>query len=206
MTMSVSDQTIRKMEKQDIGYVVKVHLRSFPGFFLSFLGPRFLFLFYSGVCSSPEGIALVHVDSEKILTGFVVGAVNPQGFYARLLKRDWLKFSLASINAIFRRPSIIKRIARAFYHPSENPAGNSVAGLFSIGVLPELQEISVGKNLVQSFLNEAKKMGCKKVFLTTDRDENEKVNAFYNSLRFKIKREFITPEGRSMYEYWIDLP
>ena len=200
------EPTIRKMEKQDVELIVKVHLESFAGFFLSCLGPRFLSLFYSGAYSAPEGIVLVYQTSEKVLAGFVAGAVNPQGFYSRLLKRSWLKFSFASIGAICRKPSIIKRVARALYHPSKNPAGNGVAGLLSIAVLPELQGISVGKKLVQSFLDEAKNVGCKKVFLTTDRDENGKVNTFYQSLGFRIEREFVTPEGRSMNEYWIDLP
>jgi len=73
-------------------------------------------------------------------------------------------------------------------HPGGNPVGDDVAGLFSIGVLPELQGTGAGKKLVHIFLQEAAKRGCKRVFLTTDRDNNELVNAFYEKLGFAIER------------------
>lgn len=196
---------LRKLDRSDIQKIVFVHLQSFPGFFLSFLGPRFLSLFYSGICSAPEGIAFVYLNDADIPAGFVAGTSNPGGFYSRLLKRDWLKFVLASIVPVLKKPSVIGRVARAVSHPSGNPIGNDVAGLFSIGVLPELQGTGAGKKLVQAFLQEASRRGCKRVFLTTDRDGNESVNVFYQKLGFSVERQYETPEGRRMNEYWITL-
>ena len=80
--------------------------------------------------------------------------------------------------------------------------GADVVGLFSIGVLPELQGAGAGKLLVNGFLREAGNRGCKRVFLTTDRDENDAVNLFYQKLGFSIERQYETPEGRRMNEYW----
>lgn len=196
---------IRKLQMSDVCHVVAVHLSSFPGFFLSFLGSRFLSLFYSGICNAPEGIVFVYLNDAGVPAGFVAGTSNPGGFYSRLLKRDWLKFALASIVPVLKKPSVIGRVARAVSHPSGNPIGNDIAGLFSIGVLPELQGTGAGKKLVQAFLNEAKQRGCKRVFLTTDRDNNEAVNSFYEKLGFEIERQYVTPEGRRMNEYWITL-
>jgi len=198
-------QMIQRMADKDIDHVVSVHISSFPGFFLSFLGPRFLSLFYSGICSAPEGIAFVYPNDAGIPAGFVAGTSNPGGFYSRLLKRDWLKFALASIVPILKKPSVFGRVARAITHPSGNPVGDDVAGLFSIGVLPEIQGTGAGKKLVQAFLHEASQRGCKRVFLTTDRDENEAVNSFYQKLGFSVERQYETPEGRRMNEYWIRL-
>lgn len=185
--------------------VVNIHLSSFPGFFLTSLGPQFLSLFYSGICSAREGIAFVYMNANGKPAGFVAGTANPSGFYSRLLKRDWLKFALASVVPVLKRPAIAWRMVRALNHPSENPVGDDVAGLFSIGVLPELQGTGAGKKLVRAFMDEAKNRGCSRVFLTTDRDGNENVNAFYMSLGFEIERQYITPEGRRMNEYWINL-
>lgn len=196
---------IRNLKNCDISHIVSVHLSSFPGFFLSFLGSRFLSLFYSGICSAPEGIALVYLNDEGTPAGFVAGSSNPGGFYSRLLKQDWLKFALASIVPVLRKPSVIWRVTRAVSHPSDNPIGDDVAGLFSIGVLPELQGAGAGKKLAQAFMEEAKQRGCKRVFLTTDRDNNESVNSFYEKLGFEIERQYVTPEGRRMNEYWINL-
>jgi ribosomal protein S18 acetylase RimI-like enzyme len=196
---------IRKLSVSDVSQVVAVHLASFPGFFLSFLGTKFLSLFYSAICAAPEGIAFVYLNNSGITTAFVAGTSNPGGFYSRLLKRDWCKFATASLAAVLRRPSVVWRILRAITHPSGNPVGDDVAGLFSIGVLPELQGTGAGKQLVRTFLNEAKSRGCKRVFLTTDRDNNDSVNAFYTKLGFEIKRQYVTPEGRRMNEYWITI-
>jgi len=196
---------IRKLTARDVNQVVTVHLSSFPGFFLSFLGAKFLSLFYSGICSAPEGIAFVYLNDAGNPAGFVAGTSNPGGFYSRLLKRDWLKFAFASFIPILRKPSVVWRVARAVSHPSDNPIGDDVAGLFSIGVLPELQGTGAGKKLVRIFLDEARERGCKRVFLTTDRDNNNSVNAFYAKLGFEIKRQYVTPEGRRMNEYWITI-
>ncbi len=193
------------MRYDDIKPVVVIHLASFPDYFLSFLGTRFLSLYYSSICSASEGIAFVYLNDVGSPAGFVAGTSNPGGFYSRLLKRNWLKFALATIAPILRKPSTIWRVTRAVSHPSENPIGDDVAGLFSIGVLPELQGTGAGKKLVQAFLDEAKQRGCKRVFLTTDRDNNDAVNAFYMKLGFSIERQYVTPEGRRMNEYWIAL-
>jgi GNAT superfamily N-acetyltransferase len=139
------------------------------------------------------------------VAGFVVGALNPGGFYSRLLKRYWWKFALASVVPILKKPSIIGRVARAVFHPSANPIGDDVAGLFSICVLPELQGIGAGKKLIHAAINQAKEKGCTKVFLTTDRDNNESVNTFYAKLGFSTDRQYVTHEGRRMNEYWITL-
>lgn len=196
---------IRRMEPVDVPAVVAVHLQSFPGFFLSFLGARFLSLYYSGICTAPEGIALVYLNGKGAPAGFVAGTANPRGFYGRLLKRDGMKFALASLGALFRRPTVLFRLLRALTHPSDNPVGEDVAGLYSIGVLPELQGTGAGKKLVQAFLDQAAARGCRRVFLTTDRDNNEPVNGFYHSLGFSIEQQYVTPERRRMNQYWISL-
>lgn len=196
---------IRKLQTSDVADVVAVHLASFPGFFLSFLGPRFLSLLYSGICTAPEGIGFVYCGGADRPSGFVAGASDPRAFYSRLLKRDWLKFALAAFLPVLKKPSTLGRVARAVSHPAENPPGDDVAGLFSIGVLPELQGTGAGRKLVHAFLEEAKKRRCRRVFLTTDRDHNDAVNAFYSGLGFALERQYVTREGRRMNEYWIAL-
>lgn len=34
-------------------------------------------------------------------------------------------------------------------------------------------------------------------------DNNDSVNSFYEKLGFEIERQYMTPEGRRMNEYWI---
>lgn len=195
----------KKITNQDIGRIVEIHLHSFPGFFLSFLGPRFLHLYYESIATTDQGIGFISVNSSSLPDGFVAGTTNPRGFYSQLLKRSWFRFFIAALAAVLKKPTIIPRLARALFHPSANPIGEGVAGIFSVGVLPEAQGKGKGAELVRVFLCEARERGCERVFLTTDRDNNEATNIFYGKLGFKIERQYVTPEGRRMNEYWFDL-
>jgi len=75
----------------------------------------------------------------------------------------------------------------------------------SIAVLPERQGQGIGQALVRAFLSEAARRGLNKVNLTTDRVANDAANVFYQRLGFVCRRHFVTPEGRQMNEYVIDL-
>lgn len=196
---------IRRFNVSDVDRIVDLHLASFPGFFLSFLGSRFLKLFYLGLYKANESIIFLYVNEANLPVGFVAGATNPSGFYSRLLKRDWWRFACASVIPMLKNPIIFGRITRALFHPNKNPIGEDVAGLFSIGVAPDAQGAGVGKMLVKAFLEEAKNRGCRKIYLTTDSDDNENVNKFYLGIGFSIVRQFKTYEGRKMNEYWIYL-
>lgn len=196
---------IREMELADVPQVARVHLASFPGFFLSFLGERFLALFYAGVCRSAHGIRFVAVDEQGRPGGFVVGSTDPGGFYSELLRRDWFRFGLASLTALLRKPAILFRLLRALRQPSSSRVERAGAALFSLGVDPRLQGRGSGKRLVGAFLDEARRRGCRTVSLTTDRVGNDPVNSFYRAMGFTVKQQFTTPEGRMMNEYWIEL-
>lgn len=200
--MDDSTGNISFVKDLHIKSIVAVHEASFSGFFLSSLGTKFLSIFYTAISSNPEGILLVYLNDLGRPVGFVAGTSNPRGFYSRLLRRKWILFLVAAIPSVLRRPSIIPRVARGVFHPSDNPIGKDVAGIYSIGVLPEWQGTGAGKKLVHAFLENAKIKGCNRVFLTTDRDNNESVNAFYKRCGFSVKRQYVTPEGRRMNEYW----
>ena len=55
------------------------------------------------------------------------------------------------------------------------------------------------------FISKAKERGVKKIFLATDRDNNEKVNMFYSNSGFIKVREYITKEGRWINEYLYEI-
>ncbi|HEX9860917.1 MAG TPA: GNAT family N-acetyltransferase [Nitrospirota bacterium] len=193
------------LREDHLDQVVEVHLAAFKGFFLSFLGRDFLRLFYSGVCKDPRSIGLVALTDDGKVAGFAVGAMNPSGFYSALLKRDWWKFSLASVSGIMRDPGIIPRLARAALQPSSSPSGDGVAMLMSICVMPEYKGKGAGKELLDVFLGEVRRRDGHMVFLDTDRDGNEDVNRFYSRAGFVKKREYVTREGRGMNEYVLEI-
>lgn len=192
------------MVSEDVKEVVIIHINSFRGFFLSFLGGKFLELFYKGIVSLNKGVGLVHINNNRI-EGFVCGAINPSDFFRQLLKKKWLQFSLASLGAVIKKPCIIPRLWRAVYQPSSSPKGNDKATLMSIGVDPAAQSKGIGKILILNFLERLKSKGVLEVNLTTDRLNNEKVNKFYQKLGFNLKKVYTTPEGREINEYFIEL-
>lgn len=193
--------TLRSAEPADILGVVSVHLSSFQGFFLTFLGPRFLTELYSAIQEDPSGIALVTQSEKGSLSGFVFGTTQPTGLYRHLLKRRWWRFGWAALPAFLRSPSILRRLIRAFSMPGQELPAEHCGTLMSIAVDPNAQGQGIGKALVRAFLREAKKRGLQTVNLTTDAVNNDSTNAFYRSQGFVLHQTYSTPEGRPMNEY-----
>lgn len=204
MTRTSDTPSIRQMDISDVPSVVQVHLESFPGFFLTFLGPAFLRELYAATLAEPSGIGLV-AENERGICGFVTGTAQPAGFYRRLLRRRWWRFALASAIPIIKRPSIVPRLLRAFSMPERATQQEGRGTLMSIAVLPDTKGKDIGKALIYSFLKEADKRDLQQVDLLSDRYHNDDVNAFYHGLGFRCERQFTTPEGRTMNEYIIDV-
>ena len=195
---------IRKMDSADIPAVVQVHLNSFPDFFLTFLGGSFLRELYSATLADPAGIGFV-VGEDKGVVGFVTGTSQPAGFYRRLLRQRWWRFAMTAVKPVVKRPSIVPRLLRAFSMPGQATQQAGIGTLMSVAVSPKAQGQGIGQMLVRAFLEEAARRDLLQVDLTTDRDNNEVTNRFYQKLGFVCERTYSTPEGRAMNEYVIDL-
>jgi ribosomal protein S18 acetylase RimI-like enzyme len=195
---------VRPMRPEDVPAVVDLHLRAFPGFFLSFLGPRFLAVLYRSAVELRE-IALVAAVGDRI-TGFAMGSADPGRFFRRLLRAHQFEFAIAALPAVARRPGTALRIARALRKPSDAAKPAGTATLLSLAVDPALQTRGQGRLLVRAFSRECGARGAACVDLTTDKFENDAVNAFYIAVGFRVGREITTPEGRVLYEYVLDLP
>ncbi len=181
--------------------MVEIHLQGFPGFFLSFLGPGFLKVYYRAVCRDQQSICFVSVDNDQVINGFVVGAVDPGQFYKKIFRRDFATFALGTLKALLARPVILSRLIRTALKAAGNGSGGDSVGLFSIAVSPSAQGGGIGGELVGAFLKEAAIRNCSSVTLTTDGDNNERVHLFYRKWGFRIDKEFVTAEGRRMCQY-----
>lgn len=190
-----------------IQQVVQVHMQAFPEFFLTFLGPKFLGEFYNSFTYESTGIGFVAEDTETgEVVGVVVGPLSPEGYFKRLLKRRWWAFCLASIIAILKRPIVVKRLFRALFYRGDAPSGSRRSLLSSVAVSPKVQRQGVGQELVKRWIQEVERSGYSGCYLTTDADDNDKINRFYQKLGWKIESTYRTPEGRVMNRYVLDLP
>ena len=174
-------------------------------FFLTFLGPKFLGEFYSSFLYDSTGIGFVAEEAESgNIHGVIVGPLVPDGYFKRLLKKRWFAFCIASSGAVIKNPRVIKRLFRALFYRGQAPQGSQRALLSSIAVLPSLQRSGVGKALVERWIQEVRQRGGTGCYLTTDAENNEKVNSFYQKLGWKIESTYTTPEGRVMNRYVFD--
>ena len=199
-----ADFQISTLAPADVNLVVKLHLRAFPNYFLSILGPGFLREFYFSFLADPVGMAFVARNAQNEVVGAIVGPVDPRGFFGRLLRRRWWAFGLASVSALVRRPSSAARLARALVYRGEAPAGPIRALLSSIAVSPKAQGQGIGRALVQRWLDVARSRGARGCFLTTDAENNDTVNRFYCRLGWKPEATYTTREGRKMNRYVYD--
>jgi ribosomal protein S18 acetylase RimI-like enzyme len=189
---------VRPMTQRDLGDVVGIHRAAFPNFFLSFLGPRFLRVFYGFIVS--DGIAIVALLDGK-LAGFVAGVSEPRLFYRRLMRRRFVKLLLAITPAVLRHPSTLARVVRrARQRTGADGHGPEGAELMSLAVDPEQEHRGIGRALVAAFIKRVGASGEKRLWLTTDAADNDRVIHFYESQGFSRSREFVTAEGRAMVE------
>lgn len=198
-------QLVRNMKDGDIASIVRVHLESFPGFFLTFLGPTFLRELYGATLMDPDGIGFV-AECPTGISGFVMGTAHPAGFYRRLLRQRRWRFALASTKAVIRRPSIAPRLLRAISMSEQATQHQARGTLMSIAVRPQCQGQGIGQALVGAFLEEAFHRKLRQIDLTTDRHSNDAANRFYQKLGFVCERTYETPEGRAMNAYVINVP
>jgi len=195
---------VRPLRRDDIMPAVQVHMLAFPTFFLSTLGPRFLAEFYGSFLDDAQGKGVVAEDSRGHIIGIAVGAVKPAGYFRRLLLRRWWAFGIASLGLLLRQPSVVKRLARAAFYRGDAPPGGERALLSSIAVHPDAQGRGLGRQLMQRWIATVKECGAKACYLTTDRQSNASVNAFYLRQGWCLESTYRTPEGREMNRYVLD--
>lgn len=197
--------SIIEIKPKYLDEVVQVHIQAFPSFFLTFLGPAFLKHFYASFTYDNAGLGFVALNKEdNNVVGVIVGPVDPEGYFKRLLIHRFLAFCFASFKAVLKKPIIIKRLFRAVFYRGEAPTGPQRALLSSIAVSTDHQKEGVGRALVEKWMAEVKSRGGNGCFLTTDAIGNEKVNLFYENLGWIVESTYETPEGRKMNRYCFD--
>ena len=194
--------TVRPARAEDLDAIVAIHIRAFPGFFLTSLGRRFLFELYSGFLRSSAGRILV-AETDGSITGFTAGTFTPDRFFRTLLVSRWFAFAWAAAGALLRNPlSVLPRLLAAVRYRGEPPVRLTAAALLSaIAVEPRLSGKGTGGMLISAYCEEAARHGLRFVYLTTDRDDNESSNLFYLRHGFEEESQIHRRNGRIMVRY-----
>ena len=192
-----------KSDLKNLDQIVDLHIKAFPGFFLTTLGRQFLKLLYSGFIQDESGIFVVVIEDDDVL-GFAAGTMQPEGFFKKQLKKKWYLYAPATLPGLIRNPRFaFKKCLGAIFYRGESPEGITDAALLSsLAVSPDAGRKGFGKQLVSGFAKEAFKKGAAAVYLTTDRDENEGVNRFYEKCGFELIDTF-TRTGNRIMNRWL---
>ena len=195
---------IRAARIDDLPGIVGIHQKAFSDFFLTQMGAGFLRNYYALVLDYRAGIIRV-CEGRGLLEGFACGFIDPAEFY-QLMWRSRRNFALPVFSALVRHPSLAAKVLYGVHriHAPEKEWPAHSCELSSIAVAPETSGNGLGKVLMRAFLAQARRMGAECVYLTTDADGNDAVNAFYRDVGFKPTRRFLQRKGRWMNEYVID--
>lgn len=189
----------RKSNVSDSDQIAKIHLKSFPNFFLTTLGHSFLKTYYRSCAKSKEAISICAIDQDnKKLLGFAVGCYNSAGFNKRLIFSNLLEYSYQTIFLLFTKPIALIRLYKNLAKNNNKDDKGKYSELLSIGVLPDKNGIGIGQNLIVKFENQVKEKGVNKITLTTDADSNDSVLRFYKKSGYTVYYDFETFPNRKM--------
>ena len=187
-------------EKSLINDLVTIHLETFTGFFLTFMGRGFLNQMYCSYCEHGEsGLYVAEYSGRPV--GFLAFSSDYSDLYKYMLKKKWYIFGLYSIKAFFRRPSIFFHIISAFFKPKEVIRNEKYVELSSIGIDPNLKSKGIGSLLIEKLKEDVDFNIYDYITLETDAINNENAIHFYEKNGFVKQRIYRTREMRVMVEY-----
>lgn len=190
----------RKVKYNEYKILAFIHQIAFPDFFLTNLGEEFLGDYYKACIKSSHSISIGAVDDRGEIVGFAVGSLKSKGFHKNLIFENFFLFTKRAIILILSKPRAIIRLIKNLDKNHSLEDDGKYSELLSIGILHELKGTGIGKDLLFTFEKEVKKRGEKKIALTTDLENNERVIAFYEKCGYKQFYSFTTYPSRKMYK------
>ncbi|MCX8484527.1 MAG: GNAT family N-acetyltransferase [Bacteroidia bacterium] len=170
----------------EINDVVKIHLKAFPGFFLTKLGNEVLEVFYKSLLKS-KGTIFYGVKNEGELVGFLVASLEPKGLYTKLFFKNIVRFALPLFFSFLKNLNFLKRMIISVMSSNKVSISQSYpTSLLSICVSPSNAGKGVGKFLLNRLEKELILQNQSGYYLTTDAENNIATNRFYLSCGFKL--------------------
>lgn len=198
---SVIIKDVHEDEKDFIDEIVDIHLDTFQGFFLTFMGKGFLKQLYLSYVDFDKSGLMAAVDENGNVIGFLAYSSDYSGLYKYMIKHRLFWFAFYSMGAFFRKPKVFMRLVRAFLKPSESKRKEAYVELASIGVSPKCKSKGTGSKLISSLKKKVDFDKFSYISLETDAENNDAVRCFYEKNEFILERTYSTAEGRKMAEY-----
>lgn len=180
--------------------IVKIHIATFQGFFLTFLGEGFLKQLYKGFIEHNES-NLIIAKKENEIVGFIAYSSDISDLYKFLIKKKLILFAWYSLIAFIKNPKILFRLLSAFSKSEEVSRNERYIELASIGVKPEFRSTGVGSTMIEYLKSIINFNEYSYISLETDAEDNEYANNFYKKNNFILANSYTTKYGRRMNEY-----
>jgi len=197
---SVAIRKVSCDDKRVICEIANLHIRTFTGFFLTFLGEGFLKCLYRSYAEHKDSGVFVAEQDGKVV-GFLAYSCALSGLYKYMIKKHLIIFGWYAFLGFLRKPGIFFRIIRAFLKPSESKRAEKYVELASIGVEPECKGQHIGSKLIDELKSLVDFDIYAYITCETDAIDNEVANKFYQKNGFVLSRTYLTNEGRKMNEY-----
>jgi len=188
-------------EKKQVDAIVEIHLETFQGFFLTFMGKGFLKQMYMSYCEHSSSGLLAALDENEKPIGFLAYSSDLSGLYKYMIKKRLIGFAWYAFCAFLRKPAIFVRLLQALLKPNESKREEAYVELSSIGVKPQEKSSGVGSALIDALKKQVDFTKYAYITLETDAVDNEAANRFYQKNGFVLCRSFETRQGRKMNEY-----
>lgn len=187
-------------DKNIVNEIVDIHMATFQGFFLTFLGKGFLKQLYEGYIEHKQSNLIVAKQNNEIV-GFIAYSSDISDLYKYLIKKKLLLFAWYSFSAFVKNPKILFRLLSAFKKSDEVRRKESYIELASIGVKPDVKAQGIGSSMISYMKEQIDFNEYEYISLETDAENNEYANKFYQKNGFVLARTYKTKQGRKMNEY-----
>lgn len=191
---------VKSNEKEIIEKVSEIHISTFQGFFLTFMGKGFLNQLYLSFCKHKDS-GLLAATKENKTVGFLAYSSNYSDLFKYMIKTRLIPFAWYSLIAFIKKPKIFLHLISAFLKPSETKRSEQYIELSSIGIDPNYKGQGIGSQLINSLKQLIDFKEYKYISLETDAENNDVAIHFYEKNGFVKERLFETSEGRKMFEY-----
>ena len=194
---------VRKLdlrEKEKVNEIADIHMDTFVGFFLTFMGKGFLKQMYMSYCEHKDSGVLVAESCGKVI-GFLAYSSDFSGLYKYMIKRRLIPLCWYSLHALLKQPSTFMHLVKVFLKPTEVKREEKYVELASIGVEPNFKSQGIGSRLIDQLKKVIDFDEIAYINLETDAKNNEAAICFYEKNGFIKERMFTTDIGREMYEF-----
>ena len=201
-TSTAQDFVIEIATTDELNAIVDVHMAAFRGFFLTELGTAFVRQMYLGFLADPAVVFLA-ARHRGTIAGFAVGFIAGGRGNRHIALRRAPALALAVLPALAKRPIFLasRLLAKLQCVDGTPDTPPDAIMLRSIAVQPLFQGSAVAKSLLATFEVLAHKRGATRCVLTTDADDNERVNRFYVREGYQLSSAFMQHGERRMNFY-----